>query len=111
MGQFGRVYEAVTLGLPHLPPRVAVKVSRKDGRVWQHILENEDIMRTATDLSSVAHLMRQYDGGRLRKPNVPYHVLQLIDGETVDHLPASLVLSMHQCWPRPVPPLVLLLRK
>ena len=86
MGQFGRVYEAATVGLPHLPPRVAVKVARKDGRVWQHIPENEDIMRIATDLSPVAHLMRQYDGGRLRKPNVPYHVLQLIDGETVDHL-------------------------
>jgi hypothetical protein len=86
MGQFGRVYEAVTFGQSHLPTRVAVKVARKDGRTWQHIPDHEVVMRIANDLAPVAHMMRQYDGGFLRRPKVPYHVLQLIDGETLDHL-------------------------
>ena len=86
MGQFGRVYEAVTFAQSHLPTRVAVKVARKDGRKWQHIPDNDVVMRIASDLAPVAHMMRQYDGGYLRRLKVPYHVLQLIDGETLDHL-------------------------
>ena len=37
-------------------------------------------------LARVPHLMRLYDTGKLKGQRFTYHVLQLIDGDTLDNL-------------------------
>ncbi|GAB4165691.1 MAG: hypothetical protein Fur0032_02570 [Terrimicrobiaceae bacterium] len=87
MGQFGRVYEAVTMRQGSLPARVAIKVDRfRKGRKKEAIEAAETIMETARGLSKSPHVIRVFDAGKLRKHHATYHVLQLVDGDTLDHL-------------------------
>jgi len=87
MGQFGRVYEAVNLGGTGGPPRVAIKVDRfRKGHKKEAIEAAETIMEIAAGLSRSPHVIRVFDAGMLKKSRCTYHVLQLVEGDTLDHL-------------------------
>ena len=87
IGQFGRVYEAFPLQGGHLPKRVALKVDRfRKGKKREAIEAAEIIMETARGLAASPHVIRVFDAGRLRKLRMTYHVLQLVEGDTLDHL-------------------------
>jgi len=87
MGQFGRVYEALNVGNGNFPDRVAVKVDRfRKGHKKEAIEAAETIMHTATGLAGSPHVIRVFDAGRLRKIRSTYHILQLVEGDTLDHL-------------------------
>lgn len=85
MGQFGRVYEAINLVNSALPPRVALKVDRI-GHSSGAIAAPEHAMDLGNRLAMVPHIIRIYDAGTLAHGGINYHVLQLIDGETLDDL-------------------------
>jgi hypothetical protein len=87
MGEFGRVYEALNHANPNLPPRVAVKVDRL--RRWKkskQIQAIETMLQTSRDLAASPHVIRIFDAGRLSGKKLTYHVLQFIDGDTLDNL-------------------------
>jgi hypothetical protein len=86
MGEFGRVYEALNDHNPDYPARVALKVDRIVGKKKQAILEAEQAMHVGRELARGHHLMRLYDTGKLPGERFTYHVLQLIDGDTLDNL-------------------------
>ena len=86
MGEFGRVYEALNDNNPHYPGRVALKVDRILGKKKNAILEAEEAMIVGRALARSPHLMRLYDTGKLKGQRFTYHVLQLIDGDTLDNL-------------------------
>ncbi|HWZ91467.1 MAG TPA: hypothetical protein VNW92_21545, partial [Polyangiaceae bacterium] len=86
MGEFGRVYEALNDNNPHFPGRVALKVDRILGKKKNAILEAEEAMVVGRALARSPHLMRLYDTGKLKGQRFTYHVLQLIDGDTLDNL-------------------------
>ncbi|HTA89852.1 MAG TPA: hypothetical protein VK745_09765, partial [Polyangiaceae bacterium] len=86
MGEFGRVYEALNDNNPHFPGRVALKVDRILGKKKNAILEAEEAMAVGRALARSPHLMRLYDTGKLKGQRFTYHVLQLIDGDTLDNL-------------------------
>ncbi|HET7543721.1 MAG TPA: hypothetical protein VFK05_27800 [Polyangiaceae bacterium] len=86
MGEFGRVYEALNDNSPHYPGRVALKVDRIVGKKKKAILEAEEAMSVGRALARVPHLMRLYDTGKLKGQRYTYHVLQLINGDTLDNL-------------------------
>ena len=87
MGQFGRVYEAVNVANGNIPPRVAVKVDRiRKGHKREAILAAETIMSTAHGLSRSPHVIRVFDAGNLKKERFTYHILQLVEGDTLDNL-------------------------
>lgn len=86
MGEFGRVYEALNDNNPSFPARVALKVDRIVGKKKQAILEAEAAMSVGRALSRASHLIRLYDTGKLRHQRYTYHVLQLIEGDTLDNL-------------------------
>jgi hypothetical protein len=86
MGEFGRVYEALNDNSPNYPGRVALKVDRIVGKKKNAILEAEEAMVVGRALARVPHLMRLYDTGKLKGQRFTYHVLQLIDGDTLDNL-------------------------
>ncbi len=86
MGEFGRVYEALNDNNPHFPGRVALKVDRILGKKKNAILEAEEAMAVCRALARSPHLMRLYDTGKLKGQRFTYHVLQLIDGDTLDNL-------------------------
>jgi hypothetical protein len=86
MGEFGRVYEALNDSNPHFPGRVALKVDRILGKKKNAILEAEEAMIVGRALARSPHLMRLYDTGKLKGQRFTYHVLQLIDGDTLDNL-------------------------
>lgn len=86
MGEFGRVYEALNDNSPNYPGRVALKVDRILGKKKNAILEAEEAMVVGRALARSPHMMRLYDTGKLKGQRFTYHVLQLVDGETLDNL-------------------------
>jgi hypothetical protein len=86
MGEFGRVYEALNDNSPNYPGRVALKVDRIVGKKKNAILEAEEAMIVGRALARSPHLMRLYDTGKLKGQRFTYHVLQLINGDTLDNL-------------------------
>jgi hypothetical protein len=86
MGEFGRVYEALNDNSPNYPGRVALKVDRIIGKKKNAILEAEAAMTVGRALARVPHLMRLYDTGKVKGQRFTYHVLQLINGDTLDNL-------------------------
>lgn len=86
MGEFGRVYEALNDNNPNYPARVALKVDRILGKKKNAILEAEAAMAIGRHLARAHHMIRLYDTGKLKGQRFTYHVLQLIDGDTLDDL-------------------------
>lgn len=87
MGEFGRVYEALNHGNPSIPRRVAIKVDRiRSGMKKQAILNAGTTLQISRDLARSPHVIRIYDAGKLHKQKYTYHVLQLINGDTLDNL-------------------------
>jgi len=86
MGEFGRVYEALNDNSSNYPGRVALKVDRIVGKKKNAILEAEEAMAVGRALARAPHLMRLYDTGKLKGQRFTYHVLQLINGDTLDNL-------------------------
>lgn len=87
MGQFGRVYEAVNVANATVPARVAVKVDRiRKGHKKEAIEAADTIMEIARGLSKSPHVIRVFDAGYLKKPRSNYHILQMVEGDTLDHL-------------------------
>jgi serine/threonine protein kinase len=86
IGEFGRVYDVLNDSNPRYPARLALKVDRIQGKKKQAILEAEQAMQIGRELASAHHLIRLYDTGKLRSERYTYHVLQLVDGDTLDNL-------------------------
>ncbi len=87
MGQFGRVYEAINVSNGSIPERVAVKVDRiRKGRKKEAIEAADTIMAIARGLSKSPHVIRVFDAGHLKKIRSNYHILQIVEGDTLDHL-------------------------
>lgn len=87
IGQFGRVYEAINQYNPHIPGRVALKIDRiVRGKKKEAIQNAEATMRIGEALATAPHVIRVFDAGKLRGKRFTYHVLQLVDGETLDNL-------------------------
>ena len=87
MGQFGRVYEALNLKNSTIPERVAIKVDRvRKGKKEQAIQAVDTIMDISRGLSQCPHVIRIYDAGKLKQIDSTYHILQLVDGDTLDNL-------------------------
>ncbi|MCK9590344.1 MAG: hypothetical protein M0Q93_13425, partial [Terrimicrobiaceae bacterium] len=87
MGQFGRVYEAINMANGSIPERVAVKVDRiRKGRKKEAIEAADTIMAIARGLSKSPHVIRVFDAGHLKKIRSNYHILQIVEGDTLDHL-------------------------
>lgn len=86
VGEFGRVYEALNEHNPQFPTRVALKVDRIIGWRKHAILEADSAARVGAELARAPHIVRLYDTGTLKGRRFTYHVLQLIDGDTLDSL-------------------------
>lgn len=86
MGEFGRVYEALNDNNGAFPERVALKVDRIVGKKKKAILEAEEAIAVGRQLAASPHVIRIYDTGKLSGLRFTYHVLQLIDGDTLDNL-------------------------
>jgi hypothetical protein len=87
MGQFGRVYEAINVTNGSIPERVAVKVDRiRKGHKKEAIEAADTIMAIARGLSKSPHVIRVFDAGHLKKIRSNYHILQIVEGDTLDHL-------------------------
>jgi hypothetical protein len=86
MGEFGRVYEALNDNNRAFPEFVALKVDRIVGKKKKAILEAEEAMHVGRALAGSPHVIRLYDTGKLSGVRFTYHVLQLIDGDTLDNL-------------------------
>lgn len=87
MGQFGRVYEAINATNSSIPARVAVKVDRiRKGHKKEAIEAADTIMEIARGLSKSPHVIRVFDAGHLKKIRSNYHILQIVEGDTLDHL-------------------------
>lgn len=87
IGQFARVYEACNLFNPHIPRHVALKIDRiVRGRKKEAIQSAEATMKIGEDLAMAPHVIRVFDAGKLKGKRYTYHVLQLVDGETLDNL-------------------------
>ena len=86
IGEFGRVYEALNDNNPEYPERVALKVDRIVGKKKKAILEAAEAMQVGRALAGSPHVIRLYDTGKLAGQRFTYHVLQLIDGDTLDNL-------------------------
>jgi len=100
MGEFGRVYEVLNDQNSRYPERVALKVDRILGKKKKAILEAEQAMTVGRELACAHHLIRLYDTGKLRGERYTYHVLQLIDGDTLDNL-VGVTGSEHASVSRP----------
>jgi hypothetical protein len=87
IGQFGRVYEACNQFNPHLPRHVAIKIDRiVRGKKKEAIQSAEATMRIGEDLSTAPHVIRVFDAGKLKGKRYTYHILQMVDGDTLDNL-------------------------
>ena len=87
MGQFGRVYEAINVANGNIPARVAVKVDRiRKGHKKEAIEAADTIMEIARGLAKSPHVIRAFDAGYLKKIRSNYHILQIVEGDTLDHL-------------------------
>lgn len=102
VGDFGRVYEAHNLANSDYPARVALKVDKIVGKKKRAILEAELAMQVGRDLASAPHLIRMYDTGKIHGRRYTYHVLQLVDGETIDELVGSVESEHRSLAPPPV---------
>ncbi len=100
VGEFGRVYEAHNLANSLYPQHVAIKVDRILGKKKRAILEAEAAMQVGRDLANANHLIRIYDTGKIHGLRFTYHVLQLVDGETIDELVGALEVE-HVSIPGP----------
>jgi hypothetical protein len=87
IGQFGRVYEALNGSNPHIPLRVAIKVDRIRRGEKQQAIQHADVaMQIGRDLSIAPHVIRLYDAGKLKGKRFTFHIIQLVDGDTLDNL-------------------------
>ncbi len=87
IGQFGRVYEACNRFNPHIPRHVALKIDRiVRGKKKEAIQSAEATMTIGEHLSTAPHVIRVFDAGKLKGKRYTYHVLQLVDGDTLDNL-------------------------
>ncbi len=87
MGQYGRVYECVNFKNSAIPRRVAIKVDRiRKKKQEEAILAAELILKTGQDLAFCPHVIRIFDAGNMPKGRHTYHVLQMVDGDTLDNL-------------------------
>lgn len=87
IGQFGRVYEACNRFNPHIPRHVALKIDRiVRGKKKEAIQSAEATMKIGEDLATAPHVIRVFDAGKLKGKRYTYHVLQLVDGDTLDNL-------------------------
>lgn len=87
MGQFGRVYRAVNARNSNIPPVVAIKVDRIRKKGKKEAIEAaETIMQIARGLAASPHVIRVFDAGKLKKESFTYHVLQVVEGDTLDNL-------------------------
>lgn len=87
MGQFGRVYDAINVGNGSIPERVAVKVDRiRKGHKKEAIEAADTIMDIAGGLAASPHVIRVFDAGYMKKIRSNYHILQIVEGDTLDHL-------------------------
>jgi len=87
IGQFGRVYEALNLKNSSIPQHVAIKVDRiRKGKKKEAIQAVETIMDISRGLSQCPHVIRVHDAGRLKEIKSTYHILQLVNGDTLDNL-------------------------
>lgn len=87
MGQFARVYEAINVANGSIPARVAVKVDRiRKGHKKEAIEAADTIMDIARGLAKSPHVIRAFDAGYLKKIRSNYHILQIVEGDTLDHL-------------------------
>src|SRR5262249_21742046 len=85
MGEVGRVYEALNTENPHWPQLVAVKVDRLGER--QNVIQDiQTTLQISRDLASSPHVIRIFDACRLKGLQSTLHVLQRIDGDTLDNL-------------------------
>ena len=85
IGEFGRVYEALNTENPHWPKLVAIKVDRLGER--QNVIQDmQTTLQISRDLASSPHVIRIFDAGRLKGLQSTFHVLQRIDGDTLDNL-------------------------
>jgi serine/threonine protein kinase len=104
MGEFGRVYEALNHSNPNLPDRVALKVDRI--RSWKkpkEILDAETTLQISRDLAASPHVIRIFDAGKLGRKKYTFHVLQFIDGDTLDNL-LGVTGTEHASIHRPLSP-------
>jgi hypothetical protein len=86
LGEFGRVYEVLNEHNSRFPSHLALKVDRIQGKKKEAILGAEQAMVVGRDLAPAVHLIRLYDSGKLRGERYTYHVLQLVEGDTLDNL-------------------------
>ena len=102
MGEFGRVYEVLNGHNSGFPAHLALKVDRIQGKKKVAILEAEQAMVIGRDLAPAVHLIRLYDSGKLRGERYTYHLLQLVDGDTLDNL-IGVTGTEHASVSRPPP--------
>jgi hypothetical protein len=104
IGEFGRVYEALNAANPTFPLRVALKVDRiRPGEKKQMIQQADVVMQIGRDLAPAPHVIRIYDAGKLRKKKYTFHVLQVVDGDTLDNL-LGIAGKEHSSVHRPIDP-------
>ncbi len=102
MGQFGRVYEAINVGNGSIPARVAVKVDRiRKGHKKEAIEAADTIMDIAHGLAKSPHVIRAFDAGYMKNPRSNYHILQIVEGDTLDHL-IGIAGTEHASIARPI---------
>jgi serine/threonine protein kinase len=63
-----------------------VKIDRIVGKSKRAILDARATMKLSQELAEALHVIRVYDAGKLSNLDYTYHVLQLVDGDTLDHL-------------------------
>lgn len=102
IGEFGRVYEVLNDHNPRYPAHLALKVDRIQGKKKAAILQAEQAMVVGRDLAPAVHLIRLYDSGKLRGERYTYHVLQLVEGDTLDNL-IGVTGAEHASVSRPPP--------
>jgi len=84
MGEFGACTKTERQQL-ELPGARRVEGGSHRRQEENAILEAEDAMQVGRALARVPHLMRLYDTGKLKGQRFTYHVLQLINGDTLDN--------------------------
>ncbi|MFG0286933.1 MAG: hypothetical protein ACF8CQ_02105 [Rhodopirellula sp. JB044] len=86
-GEFGRVYDALNQANPSLPLRVAIKVDRSVKQdEAKSIRDSASMIRIGQDLARSPHIIRLFDAGQIPGMGNNYHILQRVDGDTLDNL-------------------------
>ena len=87
----------------HIPSHVAIKVDRiARGKKKEAILSAEMTMRIGEALADAPHVIRVFDAGRLAGKRYTFHILQFVDGDTLDNL-VGIAGSEHSSILRPQP--------